>query len=282
MSDYSWVGPAIQAGAGLIGSMQQQEGAEAQNKLLEDAYNRALAMLQSGQLSYTPEKAGAIGPSALEQADPLAKLAQRDALLKLQELGREGFGAIEKAGINRAMAEAGQQERANREAILARLQPGSGASIAARLSAQQSGANRANQAGLDIAAEAQKRRMAALGRLGDLSGQMRNQNVNEAQTLDAISKFNAETSRFNAGQANLAKGQGIQNKLGALELAGGAGGRLGAGRANLSNLQAQQTAGIGQGIAGAVNAAGERDGNGVRYDASGTPYYSNPDDWEQW
>lgn len=259
MADYSWVGPVIEAAGGVIASGQQQEGAAAQNKLLEDAYNRALALLQSGQLNYSPERAAGVGPSALEQADPLGKLAQRDALLKLQELSREGFGAIEKAGINRAMAEIGQQERSNREAVLARLQPGSGASIAARLAAQQSGANRANQAALDIAAEAQKRRMAALGRLGDLGGQMRNQNVNEAGVMDAISRFNAETSRFNAGQANLAKGQGIQNTLSALELAGGAGGRLGAGRANLSNLQAQQTAGIGQGIGGAANAYFEKD-----------------------
>ncbi len=263
-------GSMIQLAGGLAGSAQQQEGAAAQNKLLEDAYRRALALLESGELS-----AEKLGPSAGANVRPdqLSQLAQRDALLQLQEQARNGFGAVDKAALNNAMTQAGSQERMNREAILSRLQPGSGQSIAARLSAQQSAANRGGQQALDIAAMAQKNRAGALAQLGDMSSRMRGQSFGEAKqradSMDAISRFNAETSRFNVG-----------SKLSALGLAAGAGGKYGEGLANMGNLKANQTAGVGQGIAGGINAISEgTSGNGVKYDASGNPYYSDPYEW---
>jgi hypothetical protein len=266
MGDYDWLGPAIQAGAGLIGSQQSIDGSEKQNKLLEDAYRRALAMLDSGQLGYTPERGAPQGPSAMAgvRADPGAVLAQQEAIRRLGEASRSGFDTIDRAAINRTMNESNANEKAQREAVLARMDPNSGAAMSARLSAQQSGANRANQQALDIAAMSRKRALSALGQFGNMSSQMRGQSFNEdatrANSMDAISKFNAELSQFNARQGNNAAQRGIENKLQGLRLSGGAGGDLGSGLANTGNLRAQQTKGVGNSLAGFANAQNSKTG----------------------
>lgn len=219
----------------ILQYMGSQQAAQAREKsdakalqLNEDAYNRALQLLAEGKLEYTPELAAAIklGPSKMEgiSADPAAMAAQRDALTKLSKASEEGYGVIDRAAINAAMNEANQNERGQREAALARLTPGSGASIAARLSAQQSSANRANQQALDIAANSRRQALAALAQQGGLASSMRNQSFGEqaqiAGAQDAIEAFNARNAnsmnQFNAAAGNEAKARGAQNRLGAV------------------------------------------------------------------
>ncbi len=264
--DTNWaamIGPVIQGVSSYAGSQQAIGGQQSRDRLLEEAYKRALAMLESGQLSYAPERVAKMGPSAFEgaQSDPGAKLAQENALSRLQEASRSGFDEIDKASMNRAVGEANQQEKSQREAVLARLDPNSGAALAARLSAQQSGANRANQSALDIASLSRKRALDALGAYGNMAGKMRGQSWDEAsgkaQGMDSISKFNSEIRRFNAQEGGLAAREGIANKLRALQLASGEGGRLGAGQAATAGMQGEQTAAIGKGLAGMVNAGVE-------------------------
>lgn len=252
MADWTSAIPAIaQAAGSLIGQQKQNAASEQDIQLQRDAYNRALALLQGGQLNAPDVKLGR-SEQADVYADPEAQLAQRDALMQLQEQARNGYDDIDRAAVNRTMAEAGQQERSQREAVLARLDPGSGAAIQARLQAQQSGANRASQQAMDINAERAQRKMAALQALGGLSTQMRGQSFNEgmgrAQGQDAISKFNAETSRFN-NQAN------IGNQLQALQLAGGAGNNLGGRVMNQGNMQANQSVANGKMVGNGVYAA---------------------------
>lgn len=282
MGDYSWIPAAASAIGGLIGQGQQNQGSEEDIQLRRDAYNRALALLQGGGLDV--ERMGR--PAGADvQGDPQAELAQRDALLRLQEVSRSGYDDIDRAAMNRTMNEAGQQERSNREAVLAHLDPGSGAAISARLQAQQSAANRENQSALDIAAEGRKRALSALGQYGNLSSTMRNQGFNEnahrADSMDAISKFNAETSRYNT-----------QNKLQALQLANGAGGTLGAGIKGYGDQRARQTVNnanaVGNGAYAFLNQPGD---NGQSQPSRGSPsdlttsdpnWKEDDTDWKGW
>src|SRR5262245_28997184 len=263
MADYSWIGPLIQAGAGYMSDNQRIGGAQQASDIQKDAYLRALALLQGGGLQYKPAQASMVGSSAMQNivGDPTAELAQRDALMRLQEAARSGYDTIDRAAMNRTLAEANTNERMQREAALSRLDPGSGAAIAARLSAQQSGANRANQQALDVAAASRQRALQALGAFGNMASTMRGQGFDEAaqraKAQDAIAKFNAETSQFNAGQSNAVTQSGITNQLNALNLAGGAGSQYGQSLSDIANRQAAQTQGVGTAISGGFNAYNE-------------------------
>lgn len=270
-SGYNWaqiIGPLIQGGSQLLGQQQGIDASNQQNQLLKDAYQRALAMLSGGQLDVGFNNVGAIGPSEMNgvQADPQSIMAQREALNRLNAASQEGYGVIDKAAINRTMNEANANERGQREAALARLDPNSGAAMAARMGAQQSSANRANQQALDIAANSRKHALNALGQYGSLASGMRGQSFNEgaarAQANDAISKFNAETSRFNATGQMGARQNSIMNQLKALGLASGEGSALGQGLYHTGKLQGQQTATGGQVLGGAVNAFTSKNGSG--------------------
>lgn len=266
---------AVPAIAGAVGAGLGHEAAAPDRaralQLSEDAYNRALQLLASGQLEYTPELAQAIaqGPSAMQgvQADPMAVQAQRDALAKMAQASEEGYGVVDKAAVNATMNEVNANERSAREAALRGLAPGSGASILGRLKAQQGAANRANQAGLDIAANSRKHALQALAGYGNLAGRVREQSFGEradiAQAQDAISRFNAAnsnlTNQFNANARNQAKQQGVGNRLGALQLAGQAGQQYGQGLYGQAGRNEQYTQGMTEGLGNALYQVGKDD-----------------------
>lgn len=242
----------IQGATQLAAASSRAGGAQRASDLERDAYRRALALLESGQLNPAVER---VGPISRPTGDVEAGLAQRDALMRLQEAAREGFNTIDRAAINKAMSQANMNEKSQREAAMARLDPNSGAALAARLSAQQSAANRANQQALDVAAMSRKRALDALGAYGSLSSRMRDQEFGEQSAID---KFNAELSRFNAGQSNNASQAGIANKLNALQLAGGAGSRLGTGLMRAADAQGDLAQTTGNVVGGGVQALGSQ------------------------
>lgn len=263
MGDYDWLGPAIQAGAGMMSSQQNVDASNANQDLMRQAYLRALGLLDSGELSYTPAKAGNLGPSqgGSVEADPGAIMAEKQALSRLQEASTEGYNTIDRAAMNHVLSDANTNERMQREAALSKLDPNSGAASAARMSAQQSGANRANATGLDIAAQSRKRALDALAGYGNMASKIRGESFGEgasrAGARDAFSKFNAETSRFNAGQANSAAQHGISNKLAAMGIATGATGAYAGANTAAGQARANQLTGIGNAAGGAANAANE-------------------------
>lgn len=256
--------PAIATAAGsAFGAVKQNEYSDQALGLQRDAYNKALGLLEGG-LDYTPERAAGVGAtSAMAGAapDPLAASAQADALSGLQEASREGYNEIDKAAINALLGDVNQQERGNREAALSRLDPGSGAAIGARLSAQQTSANRGNQQALQIAGMSRKRALDALAGYGNLATGMRGQSFGEAakraEAQDAINRFNAETSRFNAGGANAARASGIANRLGAAGVLRGATGDLAGGLNARGQMAFNQAAGAGGMTGNAIAAYGE-------------------------
>lgn len=266
MSWWSDWAPAIgTAVGGAFGAQQQNQYSDQALGLQRDSYNEALKLLQGGNLGFNPARAQGVGPSAMSgvQPDSASQLAEQEALGRLNQASKEGYNEIDRAAINAMLAETGQAERGAREAAMRGLDPGSGAAIAARMNAQQGAANRMSQQQMDVAALSRKRALDALGAFGNLSSRMRQEGFSEAaeraKSADAIDRFNAETSRFNAGQANAAGMANAGNRIAAAGVLRGATGDL-AGGLNARGQQAfNQAAGAGGAAGNAIAAIGSDD-----------------------
>jgi hypothetical protein len=152
-----------------------------------------------------------LGPSAMEgvNADPRLRQEQLGSLEQLSNLSETGNNAETRARLGAIMSQLARQEGAGRNAILnsmrARGVSGSGAELAAQLSNQQATAERAQTAGLQTAADANRRALDALLQKGNMAGQIRSQDFSQdsakAQARDAIARYNAD-SRSRAGYYN--------------------------------------------------------------------------------
>jgi hypothetical protein len=166
-------------------------------------------LVLQGQITPEQAQAALVERSRLEDIslDPRLREAQLASLAKLNEIGEGGLTLRDKANLERIKAEQAAFERGQREAILQNAQArgvaGSGLELAQSMLAQQQGANRAAQGGLDAAALAQERALAAILQGGQLGGQIRGQDFEQqariAQARDAIAQFNAQ----NQQQVNL-------------------------------------------------------------------------------
>lgn len=250
-SDYSWIGPVIKGVAGAAGSQQAVAGQQQNSELLKAIYDRAIKMLESGELGYNPQQIAGISTPV---GDVRAKLAQNDALTRLQEASREGYNVVDRAAMNRTMNEANANAKSQTEAALARLDPNSGAAASARIQAQQSAANRASQQSMDAAAGSRLKALQALGAYGNLATNMRDRAFDEANGID---KFNADIARWNAGAANTAAQQGITNRIGVLGSVSGAGKDYGSALAQTGLMQGRQTKGVGDALGSGFEATDE-------------------------
>lgn len=183
-------------------------------------------LVSQGRIS--PQQAETIlaQPSAFGAIDinPTAKAAQMQALAKLGEIGTQGgMTAEDNARLAEVTSRTGADARGAREAIMMNAKErgvsGGGNELADQLIAAQGAAGQANRGGLDVAAQASERALKALQETGQLGGQIRGQEYNEASSAaaakDAIEKFNtankqsvvnANVDRTNAAQAaNLAE-----------------------------------------------------------------------------
>lgn len=131
-----------------------------------------------------------------------------ETLRQLSERAAEGYNAEDKAAINDTLSEVNQRERGQRLAITQGMDPNSGAAVAAQLSNQQAGAQRANSQGLAIAGQSRANAMRALMAKGDLAGDIESdtfgRDMARAQAGDAMAQFNQRNSmdaqKFNIGQ----------------------------------------------------------------------------------
>ncbi len=197
-----------------------------------------------------------LGPSAMEgvagQMDPRLKTDQLSALGKLGEYSETGDTAESKAVMHRILGDVARQEGAGRNAILGNMRArgvsGSGAELAAQLSNQQASADRAQTAGLDQAANSQKRMLDAVLQKGNLAGSIRRQDYGEAtdaaRARDAINLYNSgERSKakyYNAGLNQQQFGNRVTLASGKANAANGV--------ANAYGAQADRTAAIGAGV----------------------------------
>jgi hypothetical protein len=188
--------------------------------LQADQLKVALAKYQqTGEL--TPELEQVINQSQSEMksisVDPALRQAQMSALNKLQMYGEGGLQPQDMAALatikQQAESEAQAQNASNLQNMQQRGIAGGGAELAARLSASQGAANRISQQGLDIQGQAAQRALQAIMQGGQLGGQIRGQEFDEAaeiaQAQDTINRFNAANSQSvetrNVGSKNQAK-----------------------------------------------------------------------------
>ncbi len=213
--------------------------------------------------------------------DPAAQSSRLDTLRGLSERSAEGYNAEDKAAINDALSDVNQRERGQRLAIEQNLDPNSGEALAAKLSNQQAGAQRANQQGLEIAGQSRANAMRALMASGQLSGQMEDDAFARGQAGDAMSQFN-ERNRIGAQTFNANQGQqNIDNKL---RIAGGKAGAL-TGMSDFLNDRGDKTkrsaGGVGNGLQTSLLGISKMGNSGSqRYDANGDPIYMDEDELE--
>lgn len=206
-----------------------------------------------------------LGPSAMDQIglkmDPRLKESEYSSLMNMDEVAKNGENAQMRSTMNRVLGDLARQEGAGRNAIKndmhARGAGGSGAELAMQLQGSQASADRAQTAGLDQAAQSNRRMLDAMMNRYQMASGMRNQEYNElsqaAQAKDMIARYNAD-ARTRAQYYNLGLPQ--QNFENDYKIRQGKANAL-IGQSNQAAAQgasaAAQTAGIANGISEGVN-----------------------------
>jgi hypothetical protein len=186
-----------------------------------------LEQLQSaGNITPDMEQAILQQASAMEgvSTDPRLKTQQMSALEQLAGIAETGMSPADQAAFELARRNSAQEEQARQGQILqemqARGQGGSGMELISRLKSNQSAADRLQEAQLQQAQAQQQARMQALGQVGNLSSQVREQDFGEqariAQATDMINQFNAQNQQGvqsrNVGSKNQAQMANLQNQ----------------------------------------------------------------------
>lgn len=133
--------------------------------------------------------------------DPQYKQAQNQALQFLQQKSATGLGPEEKAAFNTLRTQVAKESEGKRQQILqnmaARGMSGSGAELAAQLSASQAGDEALSAGGDKLAAEASRNALAAISQSGDLAGKIRGQDFDvasaKARAEDELNRFNTQS-----------------------------------------------------------------------------------------
>lgn len=193
---------------------------------IEDMKINLQQLVSQGKLSpeqaqtFLQEKSGMSGISL----DPKLQQAQMDALSSLQGLGQGGLSLSDKSDLNQIASQESTQARGAREAILQNAQSkgmgGSGAELMAQLQNSQDAASRISQRDMNVSGQAQQRALQALMQAGQLGGQMQtnsfNQQAAQAQSQDAINRFNAQNRQDvqnkNVQSYNEAQSQNLANQ----------------------------------------------------------------------
>lgn len=152
------------------------------------------------------------GPSAFSKIseDPSLRTDQLSSLSALKSIANGGMRTEDRVAEREAIDAANRNEQAQRQAVLqsmaARGLGGGGLEFASQLQAQQGGANRANDAGSQAAANASRRALQAVGQYGTMAGQVRGQDYDQAartaQQQDVMSRFNAGQRVQKAGMVS--------------------------------------------------------------------------------
>lgn len=177
------IGAGIAAGGSLVSGLMQMFNTDSAREAIDRAVEE-----------YGPQVLGAIekdlgGPAAMsavysEKEAPEAVAAQKSALARLQQISEKGYTPEEQAALNKIQqqtaAQASQQQAALRSQMAQRGAAGSGAELAMNLAGLGQQSAQQYQAGLDVAAQAQRRALQGLQSTGSLAGEMRTQGFGEA------------------------------------------------------------------------------------------------------
>ncbi len=186
---------------------------------------------------YTPESAEYAGPSMLSNWGLTnndeyhkGKAAQMQALQQMQGVAQGGgYTPLERDQIAQAQRQAAGYEKSQRDAQLQQMQmrgmAGGGGEMAARLQAQQGGANRAQGAATDIATQAQMRALQAMQAGSDMGSRIQTAGTNRATALDEFNQANTNrrqgVATRNAAGRTAAVNQAQQNRTNNIALLGG-------------------------------------------------------------
>jgi hypothetical protein len=170
---------------------------------------------------YTPELEKDLNDSFAEvkliDEDQTLKDAQRQALSMMQQRGKVGLSAEDRAALSEVRNNLERDSQAKAQQIMqqfqARGQGGAGAELSALLQSGQSQAEQASQASMSLMGQAQQRALEAVRQTADISSGMRSQdyNVNAANVAaqNERNRFLAENSiarqRANIGMLNQAQ-----------------------------------------------------------------------------
>lgn len=208
--DMDW-GLLAQLAAGAAGQYASESQRAQAGKLLQDALDRfgqltppELPQVSAEQLG--PSEAGAVS------GDPKMKALQLAALNRLSDIQNAGGLTLQdRAVLDKVQGDLARQESAGRSQIAnqmaARGMLNSGNALAMQLQNQQGSADRAQQYGLNTAAQAQARYLDSILKQGTMAGAMRGQDFDErfqaAKARDAINQYNAASREkakyYNAG-----------------------------------------------------------------------------------
>lgn len=195
---------------GIFGSGDDADERKKALDLYQDSFKGYdnLDKMSQGQ-QFVPYQTQSLGQSAFTQgqAPQQGRDAQSEALARMMNVAKEGgLDATSRAAYDQAINASNANEASNRAALLQNYNQrgvgGSGVSMAAQLANQQGSANRMNQAGLGVAANARQNALAALSSAGQMGSQLNNQDYNQfankAKAQDTINQFNWVNSQQNA------------------------------------------------------------------------------------
>jgi len=226
---------------GIIGNQQAQQQQNAANAARQQALaaysginvpsisDQQLALAQEqvqGQMTPAMQQAMQQQQSQLAgyQKNPDAVAAQTAALQQLQKLGQSGLTASDMAAMQEINRNTGAQNQAQQKQIIQNLAQrgmgGSGAELAARLSANQSSADTASKQSNALQQEALQRQLQAITQGANLGSSIESQNYGEASNTaamqNAINQFNAQqkaaSQNYNVSAQNQAQAQNLANK----------------------------------------------------------------------
>lgn len=217
--------------SGIFGGNAGKSEMKKALKLQEEAANQLKniyvpTVAEQEILLQNPELAGLLDPSLLQgtameevSVDPRMRQAQMRALEELSGLSQQGLGAEDRAAFNQLQRESQAQAAAQQSQVLQnaaqRGMADSGSTMMAQLMAGQQAANRSQQGGEALAAQAAAARRQALGQFGDMSNTLAGQDLAQksqvASAKDNINQFNAQ-AKTGADQFNLQNKQNIANQ----------------------------------------------------------------------
>lgn len=259
------IAAGIAAVGGVVGNILGNMGEAEAHRLIEQAMDATGKIDVPALEALVAEE---VGPTALEgiKTDPRTRDAQYEMLSRMKEMYDGGGMDLEdRANLNRITSQAGRAGRAGANAIQgqmdARGMGGSSASWLLQQKATQDAAQNANQQGLDVAAQAMRRRFEAMRERGNMAGNIRGQEYGEqanlARARDEVSRYNAGARRAAGEYRNQMKQQDFANRMGKQgqmnQLAGARAGQASQQAANTQNMWA----GIGDSAQGAINDYGE-------------------------
>ena len=162
-----------------------------------------------------------LSPSRLEELDMDPQLRDNilQAIASEKEFAEQGLTAEDRMRRDALLRAARGDEQARqasiRQEMAERCMGGGGSELAARLLSSQSGADRARQEAMNLAAQASQNRRQAAQNVANMSSQLDAtqfaRDAQKASAADEIARFNA-MNRQNVNQANLAAQQAIANQ----------------------------------------------------------------------